>query len=250
MRRIGQSLAVLGLCFTLAAVARAADDEATAIIDKAIKAHGVKPTEGKMVAYRGKHKGTLHINGKDLEFTQTVAVQGPDKFKEQMEFSVDGRAVTVSTIFDGKQGWLKANDKEIKVENELLAEFKESAYAMSLSQAMLLKQKGLTYSLLGESKVQGKSVVGVTVSMKGKKDINFYFDKKSGLLVKVERRARDISTGEEVTEERVIKEYQDLKGRKIAKKVEVLRDGKKFIEVEVLESELPDKIEASEFTKP
>ena len=41
-----------------------------------------------------------------------------------------------------------------------------------------------------------------------------------------------------------------LKGRKIAKKVEVKRDGKEFLKAEVVEAELPDRIDDSEFGQP
>src|SRR5207249_2082431 len=104
--------------------------------------------------------------------------------------------------------------------------------------------------LLGEVQVNGKPALGIKVEQKGKKDLDFYFDKSTGLLAKTQRRARDFQGGQEVTEERIVTEYQTLKGRKIAKKVEVKRDGKDFLKVEVIESELPERIDDSEFAKP
>ncbi len=63
-------------------------------------------------------------------------------------------------------------------------------------------------------------------------------------------RKRDLMNGQEVTEERYITEYQDVGGRKVAKKVEVLRDGKQFLEAEVQEVEILPKIDDSEFAQP
>jgi hypothetical protein len=250
MRRLIAVLAAFGMFLGLALVSRAGGDETSAIIDKAIAAHGLKGKADKNHGYRGKNKGTLHVMGLDLEFTQEVTIQIPDKFKEVMDLSVMGQQIGVVSVFDGKQGWIKANGKEIKVENEILNEFKEAAYAMSLAQGLFLKDKGVKLSLLGEVQVKGRPTVGIKVSKEGHKELDFYFDKATGLIAKLERRARDFQAGQEVTEERIITEYQDVEGRKVAKKVEVLRDGKSFLEAEVLEVRFFDRIEDSEFARP
>src|SRR5262249_31121021 len=156
----------------------------------------------KKQALRTKSKGTLHIAGQDLPFTNQVSVQAP-RFKEVMELDAGGgKNVTVTSVFDGKQAWIKAGDKDIKVTDEILDEFKDAAYHMRLMQGLFLKEKGVKLSLVGEAKVKGKPAVGVTVSREGKKDINLYFDKETGLTAKVELRKRDLMSGQEVTEDR------------------------------------------------
>jgi hypothetical protein len=104
--------------------------------------------------------------------------------------------------------------------------------------------------LLGEVKVNGKPALGIRVSKEGHKEISFYFDKATGLVAKVERRARDLQSGQEVTEERIITAYQEVGGRKIAKKVEVLRDGNALLEVEVIEARFVERFDDNHFTKP
>jgi hypothetical protein len=249
MRRTMHVLSAFGLLFGLAWFSQAADDETGAIIDKAIKAHGFK-AENKELAYRGKNKGKLSVQGLELDVEMEIALQTPGKFKEVLRFTVMGQNVIVTTVFNGKEGWIKANDKDVPVKDELLAEFKESAYGMRLSQGLFLKDKSLKFSLLGEAQVNGKPAVGIKVGKKGQKDIDFYFDKSTGLLAKTQRRTRDFQSGQEVTEERIVTEYHQLKGRKIAKKVEVKRDGKEFLKAEVVEAELPDRIDDSEFGQP
>jgi hypothetical protein len=243
--------AVVGLSVLLGlALVGRAGDEPFAIIDKAIAAHGLKGKEGKTPAYRGKNKGTLHVAGMDLEFAQEVTIQTPDKFKEAMELTVMGNKVLVTTVYNGKEGWIKAGTQDIKVENELLDEFKEAAYAMSLAQGLFLKDKSFKLGLLGEVQVKGKPALGLRVAKDGHKEISFYFDKTTGLLAKVERRGRDFASGQEVTEERIVTAYQDLGGRKVAKNVEVLRDGKAFLEAEVVEVQFVEKLGDGEFAKP
>jgi len=243
-------LSAFGIVFGLALFSRAADDETGAIIDKAIAAHGLKGKTQKELAYRGKNKGTLFVAGLELEFTQEVAVQTPGKFKEVMQLAVMGQNVTVTTIFNGKEGWIKRNEMDIPVKDELLAELKEAAYMMRLSQGLFLKDKSLKFSLLGEVEVNGKPALGIKVEKKGKKDLDFFFDKATGLLAKTQRRVKDFQTGQEATEERIVTEYHEVKGRKIGKKVQVKRDGKDFLKAEVLEANLLDQIDDSEFAKP
>lgn len=238
----------LGLLLGLLSSSRAGE-EAMAILEKATKAHGLKGDGDKKNGYTGKNKGKIHVAGLELEFNQQVWIEPPGKFKEQMEMSVMGQAVKVTTVFNGKQGWIKVNDMDIKVENELLDEFKETAHMMNLGQFTGLKDKALKFSVIGEAQVNGKPAVGVKISKEGKKDIDFYFDKETGLMAKTERRTVDFMTKQEVTEERIVTSYQDIAGRKLPKTVIVNRDGTKLLEAEVIEGQLVDLGEA-EFAQP
>jgi hypothetical protein len=250
MRRTALTLLALSLFLGLAQTGRAAEDEAATIVEKAIKAHFPKGLDTKNQGLRTKSKGTLHIMGMDLEFTQEVAVQAPSKFKEVMDLTVMNKTVTITSVYNGKDAWIRAGDQDVKVTDDILTEFKEAAYSMNMMQGVFLKDKSVKFTLVGEIKVKGKPAIGVTVSRKGNKDINLFFDKETGLIAKVEMRKRDFSTMEEVTEERIITEYQEVEGRKVAKKVEVLRDGKAFLETEIMEMKILEKVDDSEFVQP
>src|SRR5205085_2581095 len=119
------------------------------------------------------------------DFTQETAVQLP-KFKETMQLSVLNKTVQVTSVFNGKEGWIRADDKDIKVTDEILAEFKQAAHTMGLMQGVFLKSKAVKFSVVGEVQVKGKPAVGLTASQEGKKDVTLYFDKATGLLAKVE----------------------------------------------------------------
>jgi hypothetical protein len=226
------------------------NDEAQAILNKALKAHFPKGKDDKNTAYQGKNKGTIYVAGLELEFTQEISVQTPGKFKEVMDLTVMNQAVKTVTVFNGKEGWIKVNDKDIKVDGAILDEFKEIAYWMSVSQFSGFKEKGIKLSLLGEVQVNGKPALGVKLSKDAKKEMDMYFDKKTGLLAKTERRTKDLMSGQEVTEERIVTEYQDVKGQQVAKKVIVNRDGKKLMEAEVLETRFLEKLDDAEFAQP
>jgi hypothetical protein len=240
----------LAVPVVLALTGQAGETDSAAIVEKAIKAHFPKGLDTKNKGLRTKSKGTLHVMGIDLDYNQEVSVLMPNKFKEVMELTVMNKNISVTTVFNGKEGWILADGKDFKVTDEILDELKEAAYSMSLVQGMFLKEKGVKLSVVGEVQVKGKPAIGVTVSRDGKKDINLFFDKTTGLLAKVEMRKRDIMSGQEVTEERFITEYQDVADRKIAKKVEVLRDGKALIEATVLEVQIFEKLDDGEFAQP
>jgi hypothetical protein len=250
MRRTAQVLVALSLPLVLVLASQGGDGDAVAIIDKAIKAHFPKGVDTKNKGLRIKSKGTLHIQGLDLDYNQEVSVLTPSKFKEVMQLTVMNKNITVTSVFNGKEGWILADGKDVKVTDEILDEFKDAAYSMNLMQGLFMKDKSVKYSSLGAVQVKGKAAVGVRVSREGKKDINLYFDKGTGLISKVEMRKRDLMSGQEVLEERYITEYQDVSNRKVAKKVEVQRDGKALIEAEVTEMQILEKLDDSEFAQP
>jgi hypothetical protein len=248
MRFLGTASLILGALLLPPGAGRA-DDATQAIIDKAIKAHGgaTKLTEKK--ATQTKSKGSLELGG-GIEFTQEVSLHG-GKLKEAMHLQVAGNQVNVTTVFDGTKGWMKVNDEATKdLDGKILDEVKEAAYVARLTRLVFLKDKSIELSPLGEVKVNDRPAVGVKVTSKGHRDLNLLFDKATGLLAKAERRVVDIMSGNEVTEERIIKEYQDVDGMKIPKAVLVNRDGKKFLELEVTEAKFPDSLDDSEFAKP
>jgi hypothetical protein len=226
-----------------------ADDSTRAIIDKAIKAHGGAKKVAEQKAIRTKSKGRLELAG-GLDFTQESAVQLDGKFKEVVQLEANGQQITVTTVYNGKKVWLNVNGQNQDVNDKTVEEIKEAAAIARLARLTVLKGKEYKLNPLGEIKVDGKAAVGVKVSTKGHRDVNLYFDKKSGLLLKTERRAHDPMSRQDVTEERLITEYQTVDGRKVAKKVLVRRDGKKYLEVEVTEFKVVDDIDDSEFGEP
>ena len=227
-----------------------AEDEAKAVIAKAIKAHGGEEALTKFQAGQTRAKGKIELLG-GLEFTQQSSFMLPDKLKETVDMEVMGQQVRVVSIVNGTKLSIEANGQEVPVEDKVKDMLKDAGYAMKVSRLVpLVKEKGFELAPLGEVKVNDKPAVGVRVSSKGEKDISLFFDKETGLLAKVERRAVDPMAGNEITEERIITEYTKTDGVPTAKKVTVNHDGSKFMELEILETKRVEKLEDSEFAKP
>ncbi len=248
MRRLLPFSLTVGLVLGLVPFARA--QEARAIIDKAVKAYGGAEKFAKLKAMQVKAKGTLEVMGMTLPFTKETSVQYPGKFKEVMQMEVDGQQIIVNSVFNGTKGWINAAGMEVPVEEKILEEFKEAAHKMEALRLTNLNDKKFELSPLGESKVNDRPVVGVKIASKGHRDINVYFDKDTGLIVKSENRALDVQAGQEVSEETFITEYQEVEGLKVGKKVVVHRDGKKLMDAEVTLIKFLDKFDDSEFAKP
>jgi hypothetical protein len=252
MRPVFRTVVVASLIggLVLAANRPARADEARTIIEKAVKAHGGEEFLSKHKAGQLKGKGKLELLG-GVEFTQEASFMLPDRIKEVVEMEVNGQKVRVVTAFIGDKGFIQANGMDVPLNDDIKTALKEVGYVMKVGRlAPLLKEKGFELSLLGEVKVENKPTVGVLVTCKGHKDVSLFFDKETSLLAKVEARRVDPMSGQEVTEERIITEYQKQNGVPVPKKVLINRDGKKFMEMEVVEVKYLDKLDDSEFTKP
>lgn len=141
---------------------------------------------------------------------------------------------------------------EIKITDSIESALKDAQYMLQISRLLpLVDDKAYKLDSLGEIKVEDKPAVGVRVSSKGKKDINLYFYKDSGLLAKVEVRSVEPGTEKEITEERIFVEYQKEKkdGQAVPKTILVKHDGKDFLKGEVTETTFLETVDDSEFAK-
>jgi hypothetical protein len=231
---------------------RAADD-AKDIITKAIKAHGGEDVLVKMKAARTQNKGKMKLPGVgEVEFTQEVSYMLPDKFKESLSIEINNQKITVTTIVNGDKVSIDAGGNEVPINDDIKKALKEAQEMMKAARlTSLLSDKDVKLSLVGESKVEGKAVMGVHIESKGKKEFNMFFSRETGLLAKLEHRTLSAATQKEVTEERIILEYakKDKDGPPMPKKVVVKHDGEQFLEAEVIEVNLLESIDESEFKK-
>lgn len=249
-RAIASILSVL-VVFGAAPGVRAADDDPKEIVKKAIKAHGGEEFLMKYPGARSQNKGKITLPGLgEAEFTQDLVYLLPNKFKDNMELSIAGQKVSIITILNGKDISIEAGGKAVDATDNIKASINEALDMVSVARlAPLLKDKTYELSYFGEAKVEDKPALGVRISAKGKKDITIFFDKKTGLMAKVEHRTTDPNSGAEVNQERIFLEYKEKDGIPIPKKVMVKQDGKTFIEAEAVEFTYLEKVDDGEFKK-
>jgi hypothetical protein len=224
---------------------RAADDDAQAIVDKAIKAVGGAEKLGNVKAYSWKAKGTSNFNGEERESRSQTTVQGLDHYRR--EFGNDEFSIVI--VLAGDKGWRKFGDNNSEIEGDGIAHEKHRLCLEVIPITLVaLKSKDFKCETSGEEKVGDKPAVIVKVTGPAGKDFKLSFDKESGLPVKLVGTVffRD----EEVELETTFADYKDFDGIKKATKFEVKRGGDTFQKMEVTEFKVLDKVDPETFTEP
>jgi hypothetical protein len=230
-----------------------ADDKADAktIVEKAIKAQGGADKLSKNKAVQTKQKGKFYGFGDGIDYTLESSTQPPDKIRNEIKGEAMGNAFSFVQVIQGEKGWNSSNGTTEELSDEQLKEAKENLYATWVAQLHPITGKEFTLAPLGDVKVGDKEAVGVKVSSKGHRDISLFFDKKTGMLIKRETIVKDLmGGGADATEEVLFLDYKEKDGVQYASKVNINRDGKKYIESEITEYKPSDKLDDKVFDKP
>jgi len=251
MRRLIGAVVTTAFLSGLCGAAMAADaKDAQATLDRAMQALGGKDKLGKIKAVNLKSKGTLTLNGNDNEFTSHVTAEGLDHYRQEFEGQFQGNAVKVVTVLAGEKGWRKVGDNSTELDRDAVANQKRTVYLQLIPVTLLpLTEKGFKVEPAGEEKVGDKAAVGLKVTPPDGKDFTLYFDKESGLPVKLVAKVVGLQGGE-YTQETTYSDYKDFEGIKKATRVESKRDGEKFIQQQLTEFKTLDKVPPATFAEP
>ena len=237
---------VLGVLFV-----RAQEPDLKAVLRKSIEAHGGEKNINKYKAAVNKYKGTIEIQNNKFDVTGETSLQRPDKVKNSMTLDINGKSIEVITVFNGKKLWVSTMGMTKEIDDEkILKAAREEIQAEGASRISDYLKEPYELNSLGDVKVKGKTALGIRISKKGQKDISMFFDKETHLVLKTEMRTLDGMSGQEVTQEKFIIGYQDRNGMKVPKRVEVQKDGKVFMDVEILETRALEKLDDAVFAKP
>ncbi len=225
------------------------DDEAQAVIERAVKAHGGFERLSRLRADRVTTQGVLIVKDQETPFTTETTVQLPNQFRNVIRLQNEHKTVFVN-IVNGDKMYFTLDGQPEKVSDTLADELRET---MQLNQAVrlvpLLTDRSYTLEALGEVKVDDLPALGVKATAKGRRELRLFFDKGTGLLIKTEHTIDD-GAGKEVVQEEMYSDFQDQDGYRRPMKLAVFRNGKKVMEAEVIEVKYLDKVDASEFAKP
>jgi hypothetical protein len=165
--------------------------------------------------------------------------------------TIMGQAFTLLQGVKGDKGWVSLNGMVMDLSKEQIGEVRAALHLHDLTRLVCLTGKDYKLSTLGDSKVDDRPAVGVHVERKDQRDVNLFFDKESGLLVKTETRAKDPMMGDgEFTEERIFRDYKKSGAVMVPYKAEVRRDNKLYVDGEVTEFTGSDKLDEALFAKP
>jgi hypothetical protein len=250
MRSIG-AVCVAVLVFGLSRPGRAADvKDAKAILDKAIAALGGEAKLSQAKALSWKNKGTISFNGNDNPFTSQGIAQGLDHVQQKFEGEFGGNQVKAVTVLAGDKGWRKFGEETMELDKDALANEKRRVYLTLIPVTILpLKGKQFKVEAIGEEKVNGKPAVGTKATGPDGKEFRLYFDKQTGLPVRLVAKVAGFM-GEEYTQDTTFSDYKLIDGFKKAMKSESKRDGEKFLNVQITEFRVLDRVDPKTFAEP
>jgi hypothetical protein len=230
----------------VAASVRADDREtALAVIEQAIKAHGGADALARSANSIRSGKGTIAVEGKELAVTTDVVLSLPDK--ERVAVVVE-KQLPITIVLNNDKGWKLTGGAAADLPKESLEDLRGEAYVWWLTTLVPLKKAPFELSPLPEIKVNNKPAVGVKVASKGRADAKLYFDKASGLLVKIERRAKE--AGLEVYKEYFYSDHKELDGVKVPLREIHHVNGRKAFDVTLTAFKVLPKPDESAFGKP
>lgn len=198
----------MGLLLGLIPCAAAQEDEAKALVEKAVKAQGGLDKLSQKVASHRKTKGVFHTD--KFTFTGESYSDLGNRRKITIQGEQDGQLTTRALVMENGKGWISFDGTVVDLDGEFLERLEKSSYADKVSSLVtLLKDKGYKLSTLGEVQIKNAPALGVKVEKEGKPDITLYFDKVSGLLVKSANKVKESEGAEqEVLQEVYYHDYQ------------------------------------------
>lgn len=233
----------------LGAQARAADAK-DALLDKAIKALGGEEKLNKVKAASTVAKGKLTINGEENDFISKSTIQGLDHWRSEFEGEFGGNKIKAVLVVAKNKGWRQFADQTMELDENALANEKRTHYLQVIPGTLLpLKDKSFKVEAAGEKQVGGKAAVGLKVTPPDGKDFTLYLDKDSGLPVMLVAKVVGFM-GDEYTQETTFSDYKEMEGIKKATKTSSKRNGEKFIETQLTEFKVLDKVDPKTFEEP
>lgn len=250
MKRILVVALLTGFVACQSTLARADEKEALAVVDKAIKAAGGEEKLSKARVLSWTVKGTISINGNEGQITGHTTAEGLDHYRAEYEADLNGNPVKGVVVLNGDKGWRKNGEEINELNADLLANEKRSAYIQRATTLLVpLKSKGFKIESSADEKIGDKLVSVVRATGPDGKDFTIFFDKETGLPVKQVAKMIGFQ-GEDITLESTYSDYKDFNGIKKATKIETKRDGERFVESEVIEFKVLDKVEPDRFAEP
>jgi hypothetical protein len=239
--------AVLGL---LSTPLRADNPPVTQVLDKAIKAMGGEERLGRLHAFSAKAKGKVILEGGSNPISSETTVEGLDHFRSQFEGEFNGNKVEGVTVLNGDKGWRKFGDQNMEMEPDAVKNEKRTIYLMVVPASILpLKSKDFKVESAADETVRGKPAAALKVTGPDGKDFTLYFDKESGLPVRMIAKVVGWM-GDEYTQDVSYGDFKDFDGVKRASKVTIKRDGEDFVEQEITDFKPLEKVPAEKFSEP
>jgi hypothetical protein len=153
-------------------------------------------------------------------------------------------------LLAGDKGSRQFGDNHSDMDAAAIANQKQAVYLQMIPVTMLsLKDKAFKVEGIADETVGGKPQTGLKVTPADGKEFKIYFDKDTGLPVRLVAKVAGFN-GMEFTQETTFADYKAMAGIKKATKIVSKRDGMKFIDQEITEFKVLDSVDSKVFTDP
>jgi hypothetical protein len=238
-------------CLFLGGGATLADDAsaAKAIVDAAVKAHGGQGELARTALMTRQAKGIMSLFGQEVSFTDQMVLQLPERFRWTLDTAASGQKTRLLLIINGDKGWQAISGNVMEISKDRLEELHEEAYVIWLSTLLpFSKNNRLSVASLPDAVVDGRPAAGVLVTHKGRPDVKLYFDKQSGFLVKIARRAKE--AGLAIDKEYVYSAHKAFDGVQLPTRYIELTNGKRLVEVTEMSYQFLRLVDDRTFARP
>jgi outer membrane lipoprotein-sorting protein len=229
-----------------------AQDSAAGIMRKAIEAMGGMETAAKWTgSVRFTMKGTVTIGDQAYAAVSENWFQPPNQIKTVLTTTqLNGSQELAIDVFDGKRAWRREHDQTAELDAARRTQVMHGLYSQRVEMLLpLIADPAFSVTTIPGAKVDGREALGVRVSSKGQEDIDLFFDKENGLLVKSARMAMDPDR-DDVRLEDYFRNYRESGGGRRWTSVAMFEEGKKVLEMEMVSLQFVDHIPDGEFVKP
>lgn len=247
------------ICVALSGAAQVAANEAStssataepvALVDKAVRALGGAEKLARVRAATWKEKGTRTFQGNDIPFDAEVLVQGTDHIRREWEVGGGGMKVGGVVVVTSESAWSKMMGNVEELAGERLADEHRRVYLTVIPITVLpLKSEGYRLATIADEQVGERPAAGLKVTPPDGKEFRLYFDKETGLPVRVVAKVLAQEGAGECTEETTYSDYKAFDGVQKATSILIKQNGAKVSEVQVGEFKVLGHTDAKAFEK-
>jgi hypothetical protein len=240
------AVVVLALAGAFGAAAAGEQEDARAVIDRAITAQGGEAALARAKTLERSGSGVMLYVGAEVPFTEETVLALPGRLRMTIDLA---KRVRTTLVLNGDRGWLSAGGPAQELGKERLGEAQEEAYVLWVSTLLPLRKEPFTLTPLPDDKGgDGKPAAVVKAANPGHPDVRLFFDKESGLLTRIERRARE--AGAELEKTYLLGDYKDVDGVKLPGRYVELQNGRKITERKSTAYKLLTSVDEGQFARP
>lgn len=238
------------IAFVMAALLPAATraGDATTVIDKAIQA----TARSELILNRLSNvlrteRGVLHLPGEDVPADRTSYLNPPLRIRYDATLVQAGQRVPFVLTLDGVNGWKSIRREVSNLTAGEMAAIQDDRYVWYVASLLPTKRKEATLTMQPDATINNSPVSVVKLTMPGRTDAQLYFDKKTGLLVRIRMQSSEPGVG---PREWDFSEFKDFDGIKLPTKYSSTQRNRKIEEWTIDNYRFRDRFVDSTFEKP